>query len=95
MITHVVCFKLKERTPDNTQKVKDALMSLEGKVPTLQRIEVGIDVLRSERSYDVILISNFASMADLDAYQVHPYHQEVAAFIRSVSEGSISVDYES
>lgn len=95
MITHVVCFKLKEYSAETVQAVKAKLLSLEGNVPTLQSIEVGADVLHSERSYDVVLIAKFASLADLDAYQVHPFHQEAAQFIRSVTVGSIAVDYES
>lgn len=95
MITHVVCFKLKERNEETAQAVKEKLLSLQGRVPTLLSIEVGVDVLHSERSFDVVLISKFASLADLDAYQVHPYHVEVGQYVRSVSEKSIAVDYES
>ena len=94
MITHVVCFKLKERNEETATIIKEKLTSLQGRVPTLRSIEVGVDVLGSARSYDVVLISTFQSMADLDAYQVHPYHQEVSSYIRSVSENIIAVDYE-
>jgi heme-degrading monooxygenase HmoA len=44
--------------------------------------------------FDVVLISDFDSMDDVHAYQVHPAHQEVAAYIRSVVSGRAAVDFE-
>jgi hypothetical protein len=95
MITHIVFYKLKERTPEIVQKTKEVLLNMKGKIEQLQHIEVGADVVHSERSYDIALVTKFNSMADLDAYQVHPVHKEVIAYILSVREASISVDYES
>lgn len=95
MITHVVLFKLKERSTESVEKSKDVLSGMKGKIPLLRHLEVGIDVLHSERSYDIALITKFDSMEDLKAYQVHPFHLEVAKYINSVKEVSIVVDYES
>lgn len=55
---------------------------------------VGIDVIRSPRSYDLALITKFDSVQALQAYQNHPVHQEVLRYIASVKESSISVDFE-
>ncbi|MCZ7401563.1 MAG: Dabb family protein [Candidatus Methanoperedens sp.] len=95
MITHVVLFKLKEASQKNVEKARDVLLGMKGKIPLLRHLEVGMDVLRSERSYDIALITRFDSMADLKAYQIHPIHLEVAKYINSVKEASIAVDYES
>ncbi len=95
MITHIVFFKLQDCSQENVQKVKDVLMGMEGKVPQLRHLEVGIDIIHSQRSYDLALVTKFDSLEDLDAYQIHPIHVEVANFIASVREASISVDYES
>ena len=96
MITHIVLFKLKERTAENISLAKAKLLSMAGQVDLLRHLEVGTDVLRSERSYDVALTTRFDTLADLHAYQVHPYHaNEVAAYMRSVSESVAVVDYES
>lgn len=94
MITHVVCWKLKDRSRENAERVREKLLTLEGRVPTLKSLEVGVDVLRTDRSFDVVLISKFDSLADLDAYQVHPYHQEIVAFMREVVDQAVAVDYE-
>lgn len=93
MITHVVLFKLKDRSPGSVHKARDVLLGLRGKIPQLRYIEVGIDLLHSERSYDIALITKFDSMDDLQAYQVHPVHLEVAKYINSVKDSSIVVDY--
>jgi hypothetical protein len=95
MITHIVFIKFKERTPEVVKKTKDLLMNMEGKIEALLSIEVGADIIHSERSYDLALITKFNSLADLDAYQVHPIHKEVLTYIATVREASVSVDFES
>ncbi len=94
MITHIVCFKLKERSTENASKTRDVLMSMEGKIQQLLHLEVGIDVLHLERSYDVVLICKFNSLDDLEAYQIHPVHQDIVKYIKSVGEATVSVDFE-
>ena len=74
MIKHIVCFKLADPTPANCQKAAKVLRSMDGKIPLLRGIEVGVDELRSGRSYDVILQVLLDDMAALDAYQQDPYH---------------------
>ena len=92
MITHIVLFKLIDRR--NAQKARDVLLGMKGKIPQLRHIEAGIDVLHSDRSYDLALITKFDSMEDMKAYQAHPVHVEVLKYMTSVRESSITVDYE-
>ena len=94
MFTHIVFFKLKERTPEVVAKTKEVLLNMEGKIPQLKSIEVGADVLHTERSYDIALVTRFDSLDDMNAYQVHPVHQEVIAYMSTVRESSVAVDYE-
>lgn len=95
MLTHIVFFKLKQRTPEIVAKTKEVLSNMEGKIPQLKYIEVGVDVLHSERSYDIALVTRFDSLDDLNAYQVHPVHQGVIEYMGTVREASVAVDYES
>jgi len=96
MITHIVLFKLAEPTPENITEAKELLLSMEGKVPMLRHLEVGVDLLRSERSYDLALYTRFDSMDDLKAYQVDPYHGgTVAPHLKSISSSVAVADYES
>jgi heme-degrading monooxygenase HmoA len=94
MLTHIVMFKLLDRSSESAQKAREVLMGMEGKISFLRHIEVGIDVLRSERSYDLALVTKFDSLADMQAYQAHPVHKEVQKYMHSVRETSVAVDYE-
>lgn len=93
MITHIVLFKF-----ENVSHAKEAvekLLSMNGRVPSLTGIEAGLDVSRSTRSYEVGLITRHNSLEDLEAYQIDPVHQQVAAFIRQHSSGAAAVDFTS
>ena len=93
-LTHVVLFKLKEPTAAVTSEVVRRLYAMEGKIPELRSIEVGVDVVHSGRSYDVALTTRFDHLAAMQAYQVNPLHQEVLAFLRTVLDATVVVDYE-
>jgi hypothetical protein len=95
MITHIVLFKLKDRSPESIERTVKVLRNMEGKIDVLLHLEVGTDVLHSERSYDIALITKFESMEGLQAYQVHPVHKLVIEHMMSVREESVSVDFES
>jgi hypothetical protein len=95
MIAHIVLFKLKESNAENAAAVKDMLLSMDGKLPMLRHLEVGVDVIRSERSYDVALYTKFDNLADLQTYQVHPYHADtVVPFMKANCSAIVSADYE-
>ena len=95
MIKHIVCFKLKNPTEEECRKAADILLSMKGNVELLRDIQVGIDFLHSERSYDLILEVVLDSKEALDAYQVHPYHVNVVKkHMHAVRETSVAIDYE-
>jgi len=93
MITHIVLFKLKDS--HNVKKASEVLQGLKGKIPQLRHLEVGIDILHSDRSYHLALVTKFDSLEDMKAYQIHPVHEEVSNYMASVRESSVTVDYES
>lgn len=96
MVTHIVLFKLSDPTPENIATADKLLLGMSAEIPFLRHLEVGIDVLRSPRSYDIALVTKFDSLDDLQAYQVHPHHADVvAAHMKSVSSSVAVVDYES
>lgn len=95
MIAHIVLFKLQEPTQENIAKTVEMLKSMTGKVTMLRHLEVGADVVRSERSYDVALYSRFDSLQDLQAYQVDPYHAgTVIPYMKLVCSSIVAADYE-
>lgn len=94
MIKHIVCFKLKDNSREECEKARDVLISMEGKVPELRGITVGIDFLHSERSYDLILEVLLDDEAALESYQNDPYHCSVVkTHMHAVREASVAVDY--
>jgi diamine N-acetyltransferase len=93
-LTHVVLFKLKDRSPEAVEKTAHVLRSMEGKIAALQGIEVGVNVVPSPRAYDIALITRFASLADMELYQVHPIHQGVLVHMREVMEAAAVVDFD-
>jgi hypothetical protein len=95
MITHIVFFKLKDRSRQSVGKARDVLLGMKGKIPQLRHLEVGVDVLHSQRSFDIALVAKFDSLEELDAYQKHPVHVEVAEYMTSVRKFAVAVDYES
>lgn len=93
MIKHIVCFKLKNNSKEECERAKEVLLSMKGNVPMIKNIEVGIDFLHSQRSYDIIL-QVILDDDMLDAYQNDAYHCSVVKkHMHAVRESSIAVDY--
>ena len=57
MVTNNLLIKLKERSKDEIEKVKDLLLSMNGKIPVLLSIKVETDIRGPEKSgYDIRLV---------------------------------------
>ena len=92
MIKHVVCFKLKDG--ECSEKTKEVLLSMKGNVPMLRGIEVGVDELKSNRSFDVMLTVLLDDSNALEQYQNDTYHVDVVKkHMNAVTEKSIAIDY--
>ena len=97
MIKHIVMWRLREEAGDKAThalELKRRLENLNGRIPGLLKLEVGIDFSKEGESSDVVLYSEFESNAALQSYQVHPAHNEVVPFIKSVRGERRVVDYE-
>lgn len=94
MFTHIVLFKVKEPTVENLEFLKKTFLSMEGNIKELKELEVGIDVIRSDRSYDIAIITRFDSKEDYLAYDVDEFHVEkVKKVIGPYLEGSKTIDF--
>lgn len=97
-VRHIVTWKLAE--PDAETRGEQAaelvrrLKALEGVVPELLGLSAGVNIAYPEANWDVSLVADFASLSDLEAYQVHPAHQEVGTYVRSIVESRVAVDFE-
>lgn len=94
MVKHIVCFKLKDNSKENCEKTAEILKSMVGNVKQIKNLEVGIDFLHSQRSYDIILQVELENEEALEEYQNDDYHCNVVKkHMHSVREASVAVDY--
>lgn len=99
MIKHIVMFKLKEEAEgktaaENAQEAKVRAEKFIGEIPTLAALEVRLNSKDANpANYDFALICDFADMAALQAYQVHPTHVAFGKFITPRRELRACIDY--
>ena len=92
MIRHVVLMKFAD--PADAPEAKTRLEALLPAIPEIRTLEVGLDVLRTEVSYDLWLITTHDSAATLAGYQEHPVHQDFRAWVGPRLAGRVVVDSE-
>lgn len=99
MVRHIVMFKLKEfASPAEKQakldEIKTKLEALIDKIDVLRSIEVKFNCNPVE-TWDLILITELYSLADVNTYANHPEHVAVAkGIIGPVKADRACVDYE-
>lgn len=94
MIVHIVMFEFKPQNKEqNIALIQERLVALETLVPSLKKMEVGINFNESERAFDLSLYSTFDSKEDLQAYAIHPEHLKVVDLIKEMTLTSKVVDY--
>lgn len=95
MMKHVVCFKLKDPNETILKETKELLLTMKGIIPEVVDVNVGLDFLHSDRSFDILLEVTLNCKEDLDVYQVSDYHANVILkHMKAIIERSIAVDYE-
>ena len=99
MIKHIVMWKLKDEAEgadrmSNAHEMKRRLDECANIVPGQLKFEVVLAQPGLEATYDVVLYSEFADKAALDAYISHPTHKALVPFIGAVREGRQCMDYE-
>lgn len=98
MIRHIVTWKLKAEDAagkaESAAVIKAELEALVPLIDELLTLEVRANEAYFETNWDVVLVADYDSLAGLDAYQVHPEHQRVAAIVREHVSARASVDFE-
>jgi hypothetical protein len=96
MVRHIVMWKLRGPTPEQrraqAEQVRAALLGMNGKIPGLTSMEVGIGA--GGEQCDVVLCTTHDSWQALDAYAKHPAHQPVAELIGELRVERHAVDFE-
>ncbi len=98
MIKHIVLWRLNGKTDAEraaqAAEIQRRLHALNGRVPGLVKLEVGINFAHSSRSADVALIAKLESRAALDAYQAFPDHVTAKHYIAAQAADVWAADYE-
>ncbi|MHC1726461.1 MAG: Dabb family protein [Syntrophobacteraceae bacterium] len=95
MLKHVVFFKFKKDTAEAAiADVVEGMRGLPVAISEIKGFEFGMDVVRSERSYDMALVSAFDSLDSMKRYQVHPAHQAVVEKLKKICDSILAVDFE-
>ena len=94
MLQHYVFLKYRDGTTDgHIADFCGRMLALRGTISENQRLEIGRDELHDARSWDLVLIMEFASAEALRAYQRHPDHLAVRAFNDPFVADMASVDF--
>jgi hypothetical protein len=97
MIRHIVMWRVKGESPveraDARRRIKTAFESLRGRIPGLQRLEVGLDHSGTDYACDAVLVTDFASQEALEAYAHHPEHLRVRDELAGLRTTRHQVDY--
>ena len=94
MLTHIVVWKYKDEVSQETRdEHRSKLSNLKDVIAEIVDLKVGSDALHLARSYDTGLVATFKNLEDLDAYTVHPAHQEVANLGKEIAAHVVSVDF--
>ena len=94
MLQHYVFLKYRDGTTEgHVAAFCERMRELRGTIDGIQRLEIGRDELHDARSWDLVLIMEFASTEALRAYQRHPDHLAVMAFNDPFVANVASVDF--
>jgi predicted metal-dependent HD superfamily phosphohydrolase len=98
MIRHVVTWKLKAQDAEGKSaaftEIAQALGTLPALIPTIKSLQVGRDLSESPGNWDIVLIQDYETTADLAAYQVDPKHLAVSAIVATHISERAGVDFE-
>ena len=97
MIKHVVMWNVRGESPEQktaaARLIKEAFEGLNGKIPGMRKLEIGIDVSRIDYACDVVLYSEFDDHEALQAYGTHAEHLRVRDELAGVRVSRHQVDY--
>ena len=94
MIRHIVLFRIKDAFKDEIPQLVKNFEGMAGRIEGMLELQAGADILHSERSYDLALITVFQDRAAFDAYQTHPVHLPVKKRMHEVRSASVACDFE-
>jgi len=93
-LQHYVFIKYRADTPGaHVAEFCRRMENLCTRITGIEDLQIGRDILRDARSWDLVLIMRFASIAVLREYQEHLDHQQVMQFNQPFVADVASVDF--
>ena len=98
MIRHIVSWKLADADEASKSaafaEISAALSVLPASLPQIRSLTVARNMAYPEKNFDVVLVADFASLDDLEAYQVSPQHIAAAEVVKARVSARASIDFE-
>lgn len=100
MITHIVQWRVRDEADGMDKerilaKMQTMLEDLNGKIPEIITLSVGVNERPGDNASDLVLLSTFADWDALKRYAEHPDHLHVVDFVGRVVTERRVVDFES
>ncbi|MDP1795574.1 MAG: Dabb family protein [Acidimicrobiales bacterium] len=92
MIRHIVLLKLNDK--GDAESAVAQVRGMDGRIETLRSLEAGVNVVESDRAYDVAVHTTFDDLAGLKVYADHEVHQPVIVWMRAHCSSIVAIDYE-
>lgn len=94
MTVHTFLFRWKPGVEEaQKQRAVDEIKDLQGQIPGLEETLVGTNVSPRSRGYELGGVMKFADRATYEAYNDHPVHQKLLAWLMPLIE-PVEVDFE-
>ena len=93
MIRPVLMWNFSAGEEETMHRFLNGLKSLDGVIPEIRRMEVGVNVLE-KNNYDACLIADFDDLEALERYKKDPRHVAVSTLCKSIREARGAVDFE-
>lgn len=90
MIQHVVLMRFAD--PGYAPEAKQRLEALAAQVPQIRTLSAGLDVVGSEVSWHLVLVTTHDDLDTLRGYQQHPAHEAFAGWLRPLLSERAVVD---
>lgn len=92
MIQHVVLLRFADAS--HAPEAKERLEVLARQVPQIRTLSAGLDVVGSEVSWHLALVTTHDDLDALRGYQQHPAHEAFGAWLRPLLTDRAAVDSE-
>ncbi len=94
MYMHVFAFRWKPGTTETQQqRVAESIRALQGVIPGLLETNVGMNLSPRGQGYDFGGVMKFPDRATCEAYNAHPAHQALLAWLLPLIE-PLELDFE-